>query len=355
MTAPDLGSLRGKRVFLTGHTGFKGSWMVALLDRLGAKTFGYALAPEGGPNLFDMADIGDMLESQTIADIRDPVVLSAALEGANPDLVIHMAAQAFVRRSYGDPVYNWDVNVMGTVNVLDAARRLSHVQGVIIVTTDKCYENKGWDWGYRETDALGGHDPYSASKAAAEIAVQSYRRSFFADSAIPLVSVRAGNVIGGGDWSPDRLIPDAARAAASATPLIVRNPRSTRPWQHVLDCLAGYLSVACQALQSPHAFADAYNFGPGAEDNVAVGEVLSRLQKNWPELTWEPEAPSGMVLHEASQLYLDSARARHQLQWRPRWTLDKALEQTANWYRKVQGDPNGARSMTLSQIEEFLA
>lgn len=355
MTVPDLATLRGKRIFLTGHTGFKGSWMVTLLHRLGSTTVGYALAPEGEANLCDMAGIGDMLESQTIADIRDLASLSAAMSAAKPDIVIHMAAQAFVRRSYGDPVYSWDVNVMGTVNVLEAVRRLNGVQGVIIVTTDKCYENRGWDWGYRETDALGGHDPYSASKAAAEIAVQSYRRSFFADATIPLVSVRAGNVIGGGDWSPDRLIPDAARAAASGVPLIVRNPRSTRPWQHVLDCVAGYLSVACHALQTPTILADAYNFGPSVDDNIAVGDVLSRLKNNWPELTWQLEASSDLVLHEASQLYLDSARARQQLQWRPRWTLDKALEHTANWYRTVQGDPSSSRSMTMTQIEEFLA
>lgn len=355
VTRLDLASLTGKRIFLTGHTGFKGSWMTALLTRLGAQVFGYALPPTGDQNLYDLADVESLVTGSTIADVRDRTSLMSAMREAAPDLAIHMAAQAFVRRSYADPVGTWDVNVMGTVNVLDAVRQLVGVAGVIVVTTDKCYENRGWDWGYREVDPLGGHDPYSASKAAAELVVRSYRQSFFNEAKVPVVSVRAGNVIGGGDWSEDRLIPDAARAAASGQPLVIRNPNATRPWQHVLDCLSGYVAVAAKAVNEPDALADAYNFGPSADDNVAVSDVLARLQDNWPELTWEAEQAVKKGPHEAALLYLDSSRARRQLGWRPRWGLDQALAETARWYREVQREPSAARQMTMTQIQEFLA
>lgn len=356
LKALELESLRGKRIFLSGHTGFKGSWMTALLSRVGASVYGYGLAPDSEPSLYMSAGIPALIASETLADIRNFDALSAAITAARPDLIIHMAAQAFVRRSYRDPVYNWDVNVMGTVNVLECARSVEGLAGVIVVTSDKCYENRNWEWGYREDDPLGGHDPYSASKAAAELVTQSYRKSFFDQRRIPLVTVRAGNVIGGGDWSEDRLVPDAARAAGDGKPLLVRSPKSTRPWQHVLDCLSGYLAVADRMVQSTEPLKNSYNFGPNPEDNLAVGEVLRRLQTNWPELSWDVSVSTdSTTLHEAAQLYLDSARARRQLNWRPRWRLEMALEQTARWYRMFQSDPDSAPRITMSQIEEFIS
>lgn len=349
-------TLRGKRVFLTGHTGFKGSWLVALLTRLECTVHGFALPPRSQPSLYEVASVRRLLAGETIADIRDRDAVTVALKQAEPDIVIHMAAQAFVRRSYAEPAETWDVNLMGTVNLLEAVRAVPNVRGVVVVTTDKSYENRGWEWGYRETDRLGGHDPYSASKAGVELVVESYRRSFFASCDTRLVSARAGNVIGGGDWSEDRLIADAARAAASGKDLMVRNPRATRPWQHALDCLSGYLTVAGALLDTPADVADAYNFGPDIADNLPVGEVLTRLQLYWPELRWSVDQKSAATApHEASYLYLDSARARQQLGWRPVWTLDKALERTASWYRQFQTKPSDARALMMSQIEEYLA
>lgn len=350
----DMSALSGKAIFLTGHTGFKGAWMVALLNRLGCRVHGYALAPVGSPNLYALSEAGALLAGETVADIRDQNTLALAVQRAEPDVIIHMAAQAFVRRSYSEPVSNWAINVMGTVNVFEAARSVPSVKGILVVTTDKCYENVGWEWGYREVDRLGGHDPYSASKAAAELVTQSYRRSFFADQASAIVSARAGNVIGGGDWSEDRLLADAARAAFSGQKLAIRNPHATRPWQHVLDCLSGYLAVAGRMLSAPADLADAYNFGPDIADNLTVGSVLAHLQQYWPELEWVVEEQVDKP-HEAMHLYLDSARARHQLQWRPIWNLDKALQQTAAWYRQVQDVPADARSMMVAQIDEYLA
>ena len=350
----DIAALSGKSIFLTGHTGFKGSWMVALLHRLGCRIHGYALAPVGDFNLYTLSETASLLAGENIADIRGEETLALAMRRAEPDLVIHMAAQALVRRSYIEPVSNWATNVMGTVNVLEAARALPSVRGVLIVTTDKCYENVGWEWGYREVDRLGGHDPYSASKAAAELVTESYRRSFFADRDVAIVSARAGNVIGGGDWSEDRLMADAARAAASGEILSIRNPGATRPWQHVLDCLSGYLAVAGRMITTPAGLADAYNFGPDIADNLTVGDVLERLRNYWPELRWKAGEQADK-LHEATYLYLDSARAHQQLQWRPRWRLDMALQQTAAWYRQVQHVPTDARAMMIAQIEEYLA
>lgn len=349
-------SLAGKRVFLTGHTGFKGSWMTALLKRLGCEVYGYALPPEAQPNLFELASARKLLFGETLADIRDAASVAEAIHKARPDVVIHMAAQAFVRRSYAEPVDTWGVNVMGTVNVLEAARSVPEIAGVVVVTTDKCYENRGWEWGYRENDPLGGHDPYSASKAAAELVVQSYRRSFFSSDGTLLASARAGNVIGGGDWSEDRLVADAARAAATGTMLSVRNPEATRPWQHVLDCVGGYLTLASALLDRDASAATAFNFGPDIGDNVSVGDILTGLQAHWPELKWAVDADAAKSApHEASYLYLDSGRARQQLQWRPVWSLDRALALTAAWYRSVQSDASRAVPLMNSQIEEYLA
>jgi CDP-glucose 4,6-dehydratase len=347
--------LAGKRVFLTGHTGFKGSWMSALLHRLGCEVHGFALPPVSEPSLYTLASVAELLKDETIGDIGDQRLLAEALDRARPDLVIHMAAQAFVRRGYADPACTWATNVQGTVNLLEAVRANTGVAGVIVVTTDKCYENRDWEWGYRETDALGGHDPYSASKAAAELVVQSYRRSFFAGGTTLLASARAGNVIGGGDWSEDRLLADAARSVAAGQPLLVRSPNATRPWQHVLDCLGGYLVLGAALLRGDAEAATALNFGPGATDNLAVGDVLNRLKRHWPQLVWELHPEAASAPHEANFLQLDSARARQMLQWKPRWSLDQALEKTAAWYHLVGTDPRRAMPMTAHQIEEYFA
>lgn len=329
--------------------------MSALLNRLGCEVHGFALPPVSEPNLYALASVARLVKDETIGDIGDQRLLAEALDRACPDLVIHMAAQAFVRRSYADPAGTWATNVQGTINLLEAVRANAGVAGVVVVTTDKCYENRNWEWGYRETDALGGHDPYSASKAAGELVVQSYRRSFFAGGTTLMASARAGNVIGGGDWSEDRLIADAARAVNAGQPLLIRNPSATRPWQHVLDCLSGYLVLGAALLRGETDAATAFNFGPGVADNLAVGDVLTRLKRYWPQLEWERHPEAASAPHEANFLQLDSARARQMLQWTPRWSLDQALEKTAAWYHAVGADPERAMSMTAQQIEEYFA
>lgn len=344
----------GRRVFLTGHTGFKGSWLVHLLSALGARVWGYSLAPETTPNLCDLTEVSQLVECHHISDICNVGALQRALSAAEPELVIHMAAQPLVRRSYGDPLTTWNTNVMGTVNLLEAVRASASVRAVIIVTTDKCYENVGWHWGYREIDRLGGHDPYSASKAASEHVVESYRHSYFDKSGILLASARAGNVIGGGDWSEDRLIPDAARAVAVGKPLVIRNPAATRPWQHVLECVGGYLRLAECLLRGERQSASAYNFGPDRNANVTVGELLGRLQEFWVALDWHYDAVAAASgPHEATFLYLDSSKAHRELAWRPRWTIDDALRATAEWYTEVIADPAAAPEVTKRQVDLF--
>lgn len=349
-----LDGLRGLSVFVTGHTGFKGAWLTLLLSQLGARVSGYALAPATVPNLFGLAGIEDTMVSHTVGDIRDAGTLRTAMRAARPELVLHLAAQPLVRESYRDPLATWSTNVTGTANVLDAIRACDTVRAAVVVTTDKCYENKEWPWGYRETDALGGHDPYSASKAASELVAASYRHSFLDRAGVLLATARAGNVIGGGDWSADRLIPDAARAAAAGATLSIRHPHATRPWQHVLEALYGYLLLASRLLAGERDVATAFNFGPASTDNVSVGTVLSGLQRHWPELQWAHHPQAGAP-HEAGLLMLDCARASHMLAWRPRWPLEQALARTAEWYRRVQREPGLARAMCEQQIEAYFA
>lgn len=350
-----LSQYAGRRVFVTGHTGFKGSWLSLWLARAGARVSGYALAPYGELNMFTLADVARELEAHHVADIRDAGRLRDAMLQAAPEIVFHLAAQPLVRESYRSPAETWSTNVMGTVNVLDAVRACPSVRAVVVVTTDKCYENNEWLWGYRETDALGGHDPYSASKAGAELVVASYRRSFLAEGGQYVASARAGNVIGGGDWSVDRLIPDAARAVAGGQPLRIRNPEATRPWQHVLESLHGYLLLGNHLCGADAArYADAFNFGPAASDNRPVSEVLSGLRQNWPALHWEvDEVMRANSPHEAGYLYLDSAKAMRTLGWKPRWTLDRALAETASWYQSVIAAPDRARALTEAQIDAY--
>lgn len=339
-------------MFVTGHTGFKGSWLLHWLRELECSVSGYSLAPTTEPSLFELTNARELVTSHHLADIRDATRLTAALQDAGPEIVLHLAAQPVVRRSYDEPALTWETNVQGTVNLLEAVRATPSVKAAVIVTTDKVYENVSSPRGYRETDPLGGHDPYSASKAAAELVVQSYQRSFFGGSGAQLASARGGNVIGGGDWTEHRILPDAARSVARGEALVVRNPGSTRPWQHVLDCLSGYLVLA-GALLDGKAVASAFNFGPAAEDSVSVAALLERLQASWPALKWQA-TPDADAPHEAAVLTLDSSKAKAELGWSPHWPLGKAIEATGTWYSHVANDPSSARAITLHQLREYL-
>jgi len=344
--------LAGRTVFVTGHTGFKGSWLSLWLAQLGANVHGFSLKPPTTPSLFELACVRDSLAGHTEADIRDADALTKAMQAAQPDLVIHLAAQPLVRVSYAEPADTWAANVLGTVNLLEAVRACPSVKAAVVITTDKVYENREWAWGYREIDPLGGYDPYSASKAATELAVSSWRRSFFEKGEVLLASARAGNVIGGGDWSAERLIPDAARAAAAGQELICRNPNATRPWQHVLCALHGYLLLAAGLLENDKKLATAFNFGPAHNDNLSVGEMLSVLQRHWPGLQWRVEREKNAP-HEANSLYLDASQATRLLDWRPAWNLPEALAATAAWYQAVSKDDARARDCCLAEINAY--
>lgn len=341
---------RDKSVFLTGHTGFKGSWLALWLTTVGARVHGFSLVPPTQPNLFTEARVADDLASHTIADICDPVALSAAMKAASPDIVLHLAAQSLVRKSYREPVQTYATNVMGTVNVLESARHCPSVRAVVNVTTDKCYENKEWVWPYRETEPMGGHDPYSSSKGCAELVTAAFRESFLRNSGIAVASARAGNVIGGGDWAADRLIPDFFRAAQAGLALEIRHPDATRPWQHVLEPLSGYLSLAEHLLEHGQSFAEAWNFGPADEDAKPVRWILARLTRLMPGTSWHQ--PPAEHVHEAGLLKLDSSKARSRLGWAPRWRLSTALEQTVRWQLAWQ-ERRDMRAFSLEQIAEY--
>lgn len=320
---------RNRRVLLTGHSGFKGSWLALWLQELGAEVTGLALAPETNPSHWELLDLP--LQTHEV-DIRDFTAVRDVVQQVEPEIIFHLAAQPLVRRSYRDPLETWSTNVMGTANVLEACRQTDSVRAIVVVTTDKCYENREWEWGYRENDRLGGHDPYSASKAGAELVVASYRNAFFERAAAPLLaSARAGNVIGGGDWSEDRLIPDLVRAVGSNEQLQVRSPNATRPWQHVLESLSGYLCLGQRLLEGHAEFAQSWNFGPSTDGNRTVAEVLSGMKTLWSALQWSHV--EGVHPHEANLLYLDSAKAGRHLLWSPIWSLDQCLEATVEWYR----------------------
>lgn len=340
-----------KNVFLTGHTGFKGSWLALLLDILGAKVSGYALAPITEPNLFNLANVSSIIQANNIADINNYNSLRFALQKSQPTVVIHLAAQALVKESYLNPVETWSTNVIGLVNTLEAVKECSSVRAVLVVTTDKCYQNHEWVWGYRETDPLGGYDPYSASKASAEFVVDSYRRSFFNKKNVSIATARAGNVIGGGDWSKDRIIPDIIRSVNKKAPTLVSHPDSTRPWQHVLDALAGYLDFLELMLEGGE-YPKALNFGPGVDGNKSVRELLIEFQKNWPEVEWKEDCVSD--LHEASQLFLDTNYARSRLMWSPKWNFERAVFFTVDWYRQILESPSLAEHVTREQINQYI-
>lgn len=349
----DVEFWKNRRVLVTGHTGFKGSWLAMWLWKLGAKVTGYSLPPPTKPNLFDLARV-EQLVAHNIGDVCDVTALCQVFQRAEPELVFHLAAQPLVRRSYQDPVGTFSTNVLGTVHLLEAVRHCEHVRTVIVVTTDKCYENKEWVWGYRENDPLGGVDPYSASKACAEIVVTSYRRAFFGHGkrTIGLASVRAGNVIGGGDWAEDRLIPDAVRAAASGQTLQVRYPQAVRPWQHVLEPLRGYLMLAERLFHEPQAYAQAWNFGPQPNDAISVAELLGQLACRWKQVQWHA-VPAEPIWHESSWLHLDCSKARQLLGWKPCWTLAQAVDATVDWYRAVIEHSADARELTLRQVTQY--
>lgn len=344
----DPGFWRGRSVLLTGHTGFKGAWMALWLQSLGAEVTGLSLGVPTEPSLYELARVGEGMRSIE-ADVRDRGAVAQAIAQAAPEIVIHMAAQSLVRRSFADPGETYATNVMGTVNVLDVLRTNGPgVRAMVNVTSDKCYENREWEWGYRETEPMGGHDPYSSSKGCAELVTAAFRLSFFSDPEGPRVaSARAGNVIGGGDWGEDRLVPDIMRAALAGEEVRVRNPNSIRPWQHVLNPLAGYLVLA-QALCDSAENAGAWNFGPPERDARAVEWIVARAGELWPGRV-RPAQDPGPHPHEARFLKLDSSRARSRLGWRPLLGLDAAMEATVAWYRELDGGAD-MRAVTLAQI-----
>ncbi len=346
---------RGKRVFLTGHTGFKGGWLSLWLQQLGAHLTGYALQPPTEPNLFEKARVGRDMRS-IIGDVRDAQNLSAAVQEAAPEVVVHMAAQPLVRRSYADPVETYSTNVMGTVHLLEAARHCPSVRAVVNVTTDKCYENREWLWPYRENEAMGGHDPYSSSKGCAELVTAAYRNSFFnakshAQHQLALASARAGNVIGGGDWAEDRLVPDILAAFSCGEPVLIRNPHAVRPWQHVLEPLRGYLTLAERLFTDGASHAEAFNFGPREDDAQPVEWIVRQLAAKWGgSAEWRVDGANHP--HEASLLRLDVSKAAHRLAWRPALILDAGLQLTVDWARaNLEGQDMHA--FTRTQIKDY--
>lgn len=341
----------GKRVLVTGHTGFKGGWLALWLRSLGAQVSGYALEPPTNTNLFTVARIGEAVSSSTIADIRDSDRLAACFKAVRPEIVFHLAAQPLVRRAYDQPLETFAVNVMGTVHLLETVRATPGIRAVVNVTTDKCYENREWLWGYREDEALGGHDPYSSSKSCAELVSAAYRRSYFQAAGIALATARAGNVIGGGDWAPDRLLPDFLRAIDAGETLQIRSPDAIRPWQHVLEPLAGYILLAENLWNSGGAVAEAWNFGPADEDARSVQWIVAALANVLPGTTWECD-PSPKP-HEANFLKLDSSKARARLGWQPRWCLKEALQRTLAWHQAWRTGED-MQTVTLQQISDYV-
>jgi len=330
------GIYRNKTVLVTGHTGFKGSWLSFWLKELGAKVIGYALEPPTQPNHFDLLKL-DMIS--VIGDIRDREKLYNTCKKYKPEIVFHLAAQPIVRDSYADPVYTLETNIMGTVNVFEACRKTDSVGAIINVTSDKCYENKEWIWGYRENEPMGGYDPYSVSKGCSELISSAYRNSFFnlndygKSHNILLSSARAGNVIGGGDWAKDRLVPDIMKATSNNETVIIRNPNATRPWQHVLEPLSGYLLLGQKLLEGRKEFAEAWNFGPVSNESVSVFEVVNLIKKYWNKVDFKILEKT-TELHEANLLKLDCSKAYNKLKWKPSWNWEKAVEKTISWYKE---------------------
>ena len=347
---------KNKKVFITGHTGFKGSWMSLWLQELGAQVKGYSLAPPTSPSLFEKASVADGMESQ-IADVRDYKSLKKSIFDFSPEIVIHLAAQPLVRLSYKDPIDTYSTNVMGTVNLLQAVREQGSVKAMVNVTSDKCYENKEWPWGYRENEPMGGYDPYSNSKGCAELVTSSFRNSFFnvndyEKHGCALASARAGNVIGGGDWANDRLIPDILNAIAKGRSVEIRSPHSIRPWQHVLEPLSGYLGLAEKLFLEGPAYAEGWNFGPNDEDAKPVSWIVEQLTKQWGgDASWQ--LSEGEHPHEVTYLKLDCSKAKQKLRWKPVWRLEDALGRIVAWH-KVYLAGESLKAHTVNEINDYM-
>lgn len=341
----------GKRVFLTGHTGFKGSWLSLWLTVMGAEVHGYALTAPTEPNFFSVTEIKKQLTTSTIADIRNDSALKRAMQDARPEIVIHLAAQSLVRHSYVEPAETFAANVMGTVNLFEAVRRTASVKAVVNITSDKCYENREWVWPYRENEPLGGYDPYSSSKACSELVTRAWRCSFLDTLGIQVASARAGNVIGGGDWATDRLVPDFLRALDAGRPLLVRSPLATRPWQHVFDPLSGYLVLAERLYKEGAVCAEAWNFGPDESDCRSVQWIAEALCARVPGAAWMFE--SGQHSHETHTLKLDSSKARARLGWQPRWNLQRGLDAAIDWHQAWKSGAD-MTSFSLKQLSDYV-
>lgn len=351
VTAHALSVFRGKRVLVTGDTGFKGSWLCLWLNELGAEVAGYALPPKYDDDHFNLLRLNRLIR-HTNADVRDYAKLASVMQKFKPEFVFHLAAQALVRVSYDEPKSTFDTNVGGSVNVLEAVRNTPSVRSLVYITSDKCYRNNEWVWGYREHDTLGGRDPYSASKAAAEIVFDAYRQSYFAPRVLGAASVRAGNVIGGGDWSEDRIVPDCLRALRARQPIVLRNPDATRPWQHVLEPLGGYLMLAARLYKEPRQFSGAWNFGPASDAAHTVGELAQRIVQTWGSGKITVRRPRNAP-HEASLLHLNCDKARFELGWKAAWNFEKTVDETVRWYRDVMGGAD-VRALGRDQIMRYM-
>jgi CDP-glucose 4,6-dehydratase len=349
-------SFNSKTVLITGHTGFKGAWLTAWLKQLGAKVVGIALEPPTEPSHFAAAQLGDGIVDYRI-DIRDRLELEGAIVSAQPNFVFHLAAQALVRRSYDDPLETWQTNMLGTLHVLEALRKLDKPCASVIITSDKCYDNVEWVWGYRETDVLGGPDPYSASKGAAELAIRSHVKSFFpkATSKARIASARAGNVIGGGDWAADRIVPDCVRAWSINSTVELRNPHSTRPWQHVLEPLSGYLNLAIALSHQPEMHGESFNFGPPAQQNHSVLELVKMMAVHWDKVSWKDVSQSAKGPYESGLLKLNCDKALHHLRWHAVMGFEDTVRMTAEWYRAFYQQPASIAEVSNQQIADYTA
>ena len=343
-----------KSVVVTGHTGFKGSWLVAWLKQLGALVTGIALDPPSNPNHFDVAQLASGIQDCRF-DIRDCSAVEKTILDAKPDFLFHLAAQPIVVESYVNPIDTWNTNLMGTINILEALRKINHDCSAVLITSDKCYDNVEWEWGYRENDRIGGPDPYSASKGAAEIAIRSYVRSYFssADNRIKIASARAGNVIGGGDWADQRIIPDSVRCWSKNEPVELRNPHSTRPWQHVLEPLGAYLNLGAHLSQSKVLHGEAFNFGPLVQQNHSVLDLVKQMSLSWPKVKWLECEPQSSKFYESGLLKLNCDKALHFLNWHALLNFEETVALTAEWYRAFYECPDMIKNITEKQISEY--
>ena len=350
----DVAFWRKRKVLVTGHTGFVGGWLSTWLIEMGTQLIGYALEPHTEPSYFALTRLNERMRSE-IGDVRNYELLSRILQDAAPEVVFHLAAQPIVRRSYRDPLQTFAINIMGTVNLLEAVRHCPSVRAVVVITSDKCYENREWLWAYREDEPMGGRDPYSASKGCAELVAAAYRRSFFeeTDSTPAIATVRAGNILGGGDWAEDRIVPDAMRALHKGDDLIVRNPTAVRPWQHVLEPVSGYLMLAERLHQQDRQWTGAWNFGPFEDDIVTVAELAESIVKQWGSGKWV-SVPVDRAPHEARYLTLDSSKARQLLGWRPRLRLEEAITMAVEWYRAAVSEPSShIYDLSCLQVQQY--